>query len=95
MASLGSPWEAGLLYHNYDEKVPYYFTSAIVLIVITVFSAVHFGSKKAVAVPSYGLDKHDEVTARERWMRDAANLVQEGYNRVSLLVHISVLKHNS
>jgi hypothetical protein len=95
MASLNSSREFDLLYNHYNEKVPYYFTSAIVLIVVTVFSAVHFGSKKAVAVPSYGLEKHGKDTAKERWMRDAINLVQEGYNKVSSLVCISVLKHEA
>jgi hypothetical protein len=69
--------------HNkYDEQSIYYFASVIALVIVTIYSKVHFDRKKLVAVPIYGQNELDKDAPKRRWMTDSINLMQEGYNKV-------------
>lgn len=64
-----------------DAPVPFY-TTSFILILVSILSAVGLSGSKKVNVPFYGQDPNDFEAPKKRWMSDALNLLQEGYNKV-------------
>lgn len=86
MISLSSPWVSSLMSFQYDEQAPYYFTLALVLVILVIFSTFQFSGKKRIALPIYpeGPNRED---AKKRWLTDSINLLQEGYKKVRFSVY--------